>query len=307
MDAAIVQHRLKNGLCPTCGNLLFRLDSKRQLNPIDEPGMAKNGLCLICRPQPSLVKTDDEDEGQMPVESPFQSFVPTVLRDREGLEYVNSAERPDRFVHEYEDGQQSAFEGSHSHGMFNGHGVQWDAVGCEYRGEFENGASHGYGSCKWPEGWMYFGQWAQDERHGTGTCWQQKEDGERYTGEWWSDKWHGFGVLHFAGGGKYVGSFRESKIHGHGQYLFKDNSCYIGEFSNDIRVGKGVMTYADRSRYDGEWEDNWRHGRGTMFYPNGDKFEGTFEADSRWNGTLTRANGSTQTVRNGTLSARIPP
>ena len=104
------------------------------------------------------------------------------------------------------------------------------------------------------------------------------------------------------GGGGYVGEFRDGNIEGKGTYKFSDGTIYHGNFDKGLRSGFGEIRYADGATYTGEWKDNWREGKGKQVESDGSTFEGTFKGDSQWSGTLTFADGTVRTMRNGRLT-----
>jgi S1-C subfamily serine protease len=129
---------------------------------------------------------------------------------------------------------------------------------------------------------------------------------------------------------KWEGSCVNGKANGFGTAIKYENnvihSTYIGEYKNGIRTGAGKFilhlsnetwegffvdgqfsgygTYKNENgnRYEGNFINYMQHGKGTKFYPDGSKFEGLFKSFTEYTGILTKYDGKTTYIYQGSPS-----
>ena len=140
----------------------------------------------------------------------------------------------------------------------------------------------------------YEGEWRKSKPHGQGVLtWEGSYT--VYTGGFVNGNLTGQGKITFSDGTSYEGGYKNGKWTGHGVYIF-DGGRYEGDFLDSLWTGNGHLIYDDGLEYVGGFTGGVWSGEGRLTKPNGDIHEGTFAGGALVSGTITYANGMTQTV-----------
>jgi len=168
-----------------------------------------------------------------------------------------------------------------------------------YWGERDaEGRPHGRGLEVDAHGGRYEGQYTHGLRHGHGAL--HMATGARYAGEWREGRGVGVGVLTWAHGGRYRGQYADG-FAGLAVRVEADGTSRAGAFSTGVRHGPGVITDAAGTRWEGTWLKDKAEGPFTVRHAAGTAWGGTVGAveDSNWAGgeragpfVLARADGA---------------
>ena len=135
-----------------------------------------------------------------------------------------------------------------------------------YQGEVLNKegkiVQHGVGVQENALGDIYNGDWVVGKKHGNGQY--TFSNGDSYNGEFKNDLPCGIGVYKGRKNSSYVGSWRDGKRNGEGIQIYKDGGRYSGNFKDDERHGYGTMVWPDGSKYEGHWSYDGMHGHGKL-------------------------------------------
>lgn len=110
-----------------------------------------------------------------------------------------------------------------------GLGVERDADGVRYEGEYKAGIYNGQGVMTWPSGNQYEGSYKDGARNGQGTI--KLADGAQYTGNWVADKKQGRGTYTWSDGDRFEGEWRDNKPF---------NGAQINTNGTRIEIANGV-------------------------------------------------------------------
>lgn len=213
----------------------------------------------------------------------------------------------------YEKGYIYYYEGTFSHGKFEGEGMLYEVLGTVpgqanaiIKGNFHKGELHGWVEIYWPSGSYkkanfvngvadgsgeYFFAFLMDKTRGVLLKGYFKGDefpsegtlifpnGDTYEGPVSKDKPHGKGLYRTADGIVYKGDFVLGDLSGRGSISFPDGRFYQGDVTLTGINGQGVLMFPGGARYEGEFADGEFSGQGLLIEPNGVRIEGEF-----WNG-----------------------
>mmetsp|Transcript_10640 Transcript_10640/g.10711 ORF Transcript_10640/g.10711 Transcript_10640/m.10711 type:complete len:350 (+) Transcript_10640:52-1101(+) len=155
--------------------------------------------------------------------------------------------------------------------------------GGTYKGQWNQNFKEGFGVQKNADGTKYEGEWKMGKRHGRGTLWikKHKQYVKQYAGEWSSDRMEGSGFYYYDNGDVYRGSWVKSKRSGHGLMEYPNGDVFEGAWLNDKKHGPGTYYAENGNVYEGNWRNDMKEGPGRFFYASTRKvYEGEWLQDS---------------------------
>jgi hypothetical protein len=307
-EAHIGQIREAHGLCPSCGQQLFRIEPASagflscclgggegvKKVPLTIPMLVDRGQCLSCKylmtTRLSMTETSSSASGNS-VKSLLDDFTVTIPMDRDNDMYQFSNLKPPPPGSSSQPSSSnlrvSLSEGQSLMSDDSLRGLSqpspWLPAGTAvYHGPYNDyGQRHGEGEMIWSNGDVYRGTFVRDVRQGHGTLAfappatiasiQQNPQDD---------------------GGEYVGDWRADQMHGSGTRRYPNGDVYMGEYNEGVRHGQGRFYYANGDLYWGTWLNNQMHGPGRYYYASGQRFEGSFQFGKRTGkGKLQRTDG----------------
>jgi hypothetical protein len=267
----VVEFRLKNGLCHSCGARIYQIEDSGRVAPLTIPGVSLEGRCLFCYPddemrrkkrrrsrnleqqgnnseQGTVVKTeplDDNHVARFPAHGHGnyndQEVAVDAVAQRQNAETEISIQDADhnKYIGVVVEG--TAKKGK---GVFRFFYKKGELKGKEtvYEGEIENGSMEGKGTIRDASGCVYVGSFHRGAAHGGGVCtWAQ---GWKYEGDWVMDQREGRGKLlqDVENGEVYEGEWKKDQWHGRGELKFHGGGRYVGDFKNHKLDGEGRVS-----------------------------------------------------------------
>ena len=316
-----------HGLCPSCGQQLYRIeqsnggflaccfgsDDEIKKVPLTIPRLVERGQCLTCpgkiksigdlsRNSLTLTEASSASSGTS-TKSLLQDFPMATLIERDDDSYSgNSLKQPPPGSINLKPPPGSSNLKPPPPGSLT------DFSAPSSNEELMNEASfyqisHPTSSAPWlPAGTaVYHGPYNDyGERHGESgeMIWS---NGDIYRGAFVSDFRQGHGTLSFAApagsvhqdGGEYVGDWHQNQMHGSGTRRYPNGDVYMGDYVDGVRQGQGRFYYANGDLYWGSWQSNQMHGPGRYYYASGQRFEGVFQHGKRTGkGKIQRTDGA---------------
>jgi len=193
----------------------------------------------------------------------------------------------------YENGDR--YIGDLYRGLRHGRGVQHEALGGRYEGQWDYDKRHGQGTYTSKDSeYVYDGEWKDDQKSGRGT--EISKSGQ-YSGSFLSSKYNGQGTFVDSQGDLYEGEWVEGVRQGMAHWQSAGGDSYTGEFKDNLFDGDGQMKYASGDIYSGQFKLGVREGAGQLFKVTGEVFRGLFKSGQEaGSGALIKPNG---TVING--------
>ena len=315
-----------HGLCPSCGQQLYRIeqanggflaccfgkDDEIKKIPLTIPRLVERGQCLACRGKIKSIGDLSRSSLTETISSSSGSSTKSLLQD---FPMASLIEREDESYPGYEKNLKPPPPGSSNPkppppGALTDFSSQ--VSGPELQAmtneELLNQASlyqisRPASSAPWlPAGTaVYHGPYNDyGQRHGEmgEMIWS---NGDVYRGSFVQDYREGHGTLSFAAphgsvhqdGGEYVGDWHKDQMHGSGTRRYPNGDVYMGDYVKGVRQGQGRFYYANGDLYWGSWQSNQMHGPGRYYYASGQRFEGIFQHGKRTGkGKMQRTDGT---------------
>jgi hypothetical protein len=282
--AANPEERQRKGQCPSCGQQLYSLGSKRRWlfglgttsntttrngknkntrkKPLTVPGLVNRGQCLKC----SIAGNTEQPR---PVNNESMNTPRDVIGDSGGNQNNHHHHHPNCDSNSCTvETQTSSSQGSAA------------PMTAFYEGSHNTlGERHGTGVMRWRNGDVYEGEFFRGSRQGTGTL--NFADGSEYVGDWWNNYMHGQGTRRFVNGDIYVGEYRYSRCEGTGRFYFSNGDLYYGNWRDDKMEGFGRYYYHSGQRFEGYFHAGQRNGKGKLQRTDGSLDLYRYEDDKR--------------------------
>ena len=321
-ESHIGQIREAHGLCPSCGQQLYKIEEAKagflccclgedegnvRKVPLTIPRLVDRGQCLACKESLIVSRTSTADTISTNSSSSFMRFT-----EDEDCSYVfahtsEAMEREAPYVVAPTTALKPPPPGSPGPKPPppGTPGLKPPPPGSNPAPSsslYVSDTAPSNASSKWlPAGTaVYRGPYNdKGQRHGEGEMvWS---NGDVYRGSFVRDNREGHGTLTFAppensphsDGGEYVGDWKNDMMDGGGTRRYPNGDVYMGQYREGVRNGEGRFYYANGDLYWGQWQNNQMHGPGRYYYSSGQRFEGTFDYSKRTGkGKLQRTDGT---------------
>jgi hypothetical protein len=291
----VVEFRLKNGLCHSCGARIYEIGEAGRVTPLTIPCVALEGRCLFCYPDNNDQRDEElvrrkrrrrsPNEEPEPASSSFSvvkaepfdgvhasphvhasppaarfASLPRAGNGRVGVVEVCAARASNNAVEDEINMEITIQDADHNKFV----GVVTEGTRKKGRGIFRY--THIEGEIQGEES-VYDGEFESGRMEGQGTI-KDPATGCVYEGSFHRGAAHGYGVCTWLQGGwKYEGEWVRDKREGKGrlsQEEAEDGEVYEGEWKNDQWHGKGELKFNGGGRYVGDFKNHKLEGQGRV-------------------------------------------